>query len=196
MTIDYPGDPTLFPTNIPLIDDSDELDGAHIDLASEALADRTAFLIARVGAYRLVESTQHDFSDPSEASPTLVSWAGGAFGTAPLDQHSTTMPTLVGDIVLSYIYLAGVTTTAAATGSLRVYDSMAGGARTQLPGGSLILGPGLGTNFMIRTRRVIPIGSIGTYTIGIDGRLAVPASGEVLRVYGAYVFGTEIWRVQ
>lgn len=191
---DYPGDPTLFPTNIPLIDDSDELDAAHLELAGEALADRTAFLIARVGAYRLVETSQDDFSDPSEVSTTLVTWAGGSFGASPQDKHNITIATVLGDVVFSYIYLAGVVTTTAATGSLIAYDSQNGGARTQLPGCSRIQGPDIDQGLTFYSRRVIT--TPGTYKIGIDGRCIVGGSGQSLRVYGAYAFGTQIWRVQ
>lgn len=201
MGTDYAGNPASFPATVRLIDDSDPPNAANFSPPQKGLADRTAnldarttFATARLGAYRLVEYSQTDFPDASEAGTVLVSWSGGAFGASPRDKQTAGVLTLVNDIVESFIYLSSVVTTAAATSSLRPYDSQNGGTRTQLPGCQRIQGPSIDNALTFYGRRLIT--TAGTYTIGIDGRLIVGGGGQSVTVQGAYLFATKIWRPQ
>ena len=199
MTTNYAGNPAVYPASIPLQDDGDPLDASHWNPSQEALADRTAnldgrttFATARLGAYRLIDYSQTDFPDSSEAGTVLVSWSGGSFGTTPQDKQTAGVLTLVGDIVESFIYLSSVITTAAATSSVRPYDSQNGGTRTQLPGCQRIQGPDIDNSLTFYGRRIIT--TAGTYTIGIDGRLIVGGGGQSVKIQGAYLFTTKVWR--
>lgn len=193
MGTDYAGNPALYPSTIRLIDDSDGPTAANFAPPQKGLADRTANIVARIAARMgVLEHSEASFDDAAEAGPTLVTWTGGAFGSSPQDMHSLTAATQAGDIVESFIYLATVLTTGAATSSLRAYDSQAGNARTQLPGCQRIQGPAVDNALTFYGRRVIT--NPGTYTIGIDGRLIVGGGGQSVKVQGAYVFCTKLLR--
>jgi hypothetical protein len=88
MSTDYAGDPTLFPDELPVPDDGDDLDAASVVVGMEALADRTAHVM-RAPMTAVTTSQDIEWTAGTVrigavgALITLVLIADGAAGTPP-----------------------------------------------------------------------------------------------------------------
>ncbi len=72
MSTDYAGDPTLFPTTVPVLDDGDPPDAATWGVALEGLADRTAYLQAQAFTKHRIDS--YDTQNGTAETFTLAAW--------------------------------------------------------------------------------------------------------------------------
>lgn len=117
------GDPTNWPVDFTVPSDGDDRDAASVDVAFQALADRTAHL----GAFRVMQVQTHGVDDAASAHDQIGSDITSAtFVGATGGLSITFSDALAGDVLVLSCSTWANMTGAAQPGALRLYDVVNG----------------------------------------------------------------------
>lgn len=173
------GGANTYPANITLPSDGDVKNAASVNVPLEGLADRTAYLYARSGAYRVVSVSEYahtSLNDVPALSDTIESFTTGSY-VAASNALVSIAGALVYDVLLVDVALTALVTDAA-LGAVRAEISENGGSFVAMPGmRKYIQGPPIGSS--VGVAWVSPVQLSGKIVIGVAGT-------SIVKLYGRY----------
>jgi hypothetical protein len=127
-----PGNVNNFPAQITLPDDGTDLEAADVNVALEALADRTAYLKKRLGGWRPVGFNSFVNADSGETYAEYCHYTSSLYndGNNPVTVSQTCEPLDVLDISAEFM----VTKAGTDVGAIRLVTTTDGGSAVELPG--------------------------------------------------------------
>jgi hypothetical protein len=186
MPSNYAGNPANYPVTVTRPSDGDNEDSASIDVAIDALLDRTAWLAARTGGYRLVSVAVFDTPDSGSFNDT---WSTGSFVDATASANTPAVGTLLAGDRVEVIWHGRIRTTGT-SGQIRLLAVDTSGTATL---GTVYVPEFASDDQTVSAAGLLTVAA-GAVSLKLAGLIDTTGGGNAMRQVGATSFLVKVWR--